>query len=462
MKRAVAPLYAVLAAVGCSSSGTPPLSPPACEPVTQLEMVSSVPAQGQSGVSLSTPIALTFNTCLEITSVSTSNVTLTRGTTSLVTVPAQVALSASLREITVTPSQALVYGATYSVVLGQGLRAQSGATLAETSPGLIFRTRSTPDTVAPVTTAAPVGGTYNFIQNVTLTCKDNTGGTGCLDTHFTVDDTTPTSASPKYTGALTVDRSLQLRYYSVDVDGNAEAVKSETYVIDLVPPTVSSTVPARTATSVPVNTTVSAVFSEPVQAATVPGSVVSISPQVPFAAAYDAPSNTLAINLEDRLECGMVYTVSIAGTVKDLAGNSMGSPYSWQFTTSSDCDPPRTTASLQSGSYDLAQTVTLSCADGAGSGCARIVYTVDGTLPTFAPVNGTVVEGASVGPLAIPGGYTHLRYRAIDQAGNAEMINDQRYHVSPAGFTWVAAWGGLFRGTGMTPAVREARVPRDP
>lgn len=414
-------------------------------------MVHSVPTQGQTGVSLSTPIMLTFNTCLEFTSVSSANVTLIRGTTSQVIVPAQVALSASLKEITVTPSQALVYGATYSVALGAGLRSQTGATLAKNSPGLIFRTRSSPDTVPPVTTAAPVGGTYRSIQTVTLACTDNPGGTGCANTYFTTDDTTPTSASSKYAGPLTVDRSMQLRYYSTDVDGNAEGVKSQTYVIDLIPPTVAVTAPATNATGVRVDSALVATFSEPMQATTVTASVVSISPALPFTASYQTGPATLSITPGDRLACGTVYTVTIAGSVMDVAGNSMGTPYAWQFTTSSDCDPPRTTASLDSGTYGAPQTVTLTCADGTGSGCARIVYTLDETIPRFSPVNGTVVEGASAGPIAVPAGFTRLRYRAIDRAGNEEMLNDQRYHVSSAGFTWVAAWGGLFRGAGTRP-----------
>ena len=37
----------------------------------------------------------------------------------------------------------------------------------------------TMDTVAPTTTASPPGGTYTSSQSVTLSCNDNSGGSGC-------------------------------------------------------------------------------------------------------------------------------------------------------------------------------------------------------------------------------------------------------------------------------------------
>ncbi|MBW1808462.1 MAG: chitobiase/beta-hexosaminidase C-terminal domain-containing protein [Deltaproteobacteria bacterium] len=52
----------------------------------------------------------------------------------------------------------------------------------------------TVDTTAPVTTAAPVGGSYTAAQNVSLTCNDG-AGSGCAATYYTTDGSDPTSAS---------------------------------------------------------------------------------------------------------------------------------------------------------------------------------------------------------------------------------------------------------------------------
>lgn len=66
--------------------------------------------------------------------------------------------------------------------------------------------------------------------------------------------------------------------------------------------------------------------------------------------------------------------------------------------------------------------LTISCHD-EGSGCARIVYTLDGSQPSFSPPNGIIVEGDiatvqlfSTDPYKI---FT-LRYASEDKAGNRE------------------------------------------
>ena len=87
------------------------------------------------------------------------------------------------------------------------------------------------DTTAPTTTASPAGGSYATEQSVVLTCDDGTGS-GCSATYYTTDGSNPTTASTVYTSAIAVSADLTLNYFSVDNEGNAEAVQTETYVID--------------------------------------------------------------------------------------------------------------------------------------------------------------------------------------------------------------------------------------
>jgi len=86
------------------------------------------------------------------------------------------------------------------------------------------------DTVAPSTSASPAGGGYAAAQSVTLSCTD-TSGSGCDKTYYTTDGTMPTTASPQYASPLDIAASTTLKFFSADLAGNNETVKSETYTI---------------------------------------------------------------------------------------------------------------------------------------------------------------------------------------------------------------------------------------
>ena len=92
--------------------------------------------------------------------------------------------------------------------------------------------KTTTDGTAPSTTASPAAGTYTSAQSVTLTCTDNAGGSGCAATHYTTDGSTPTTASSTYSAPIAISASTTLKFFSRDVAGNAEAVRTAAYVIN--------------------------------------------------------------------------------------------------------------------------------------------------------------------------------------------------------------------------------------
>ncbi|MBO8164185.1 MAG: PHB depolymerase family esterase [Brevibacillus sp.] len=81
------------------------------------------------------------------------------------------------------------------------------------------------DTAPPVTTANPAGGTYGSSINVQLTPNEPAA------TYYTLDGSTPTTSSTKYTAPIPIDSSTVLLFFSVDTAGNQEMVKTETYTI---------------------------------------------------------------------------------------------------------------------------------------------------------------------------------------------------------------------------------------
>jgi PKD repeat protein len=95
------------------------------------------------------------------------------------------------------------------------------------NPSIVQTKTYTIDTVAPEVNADLDNGTFEIVKSVNLTATDN------LDTnptiYYTTDGTTPTTSSTKYTGPITVDKAMKLRFFAVDDAGNTSPVGSRTY-----------------------------------------------------------------------------------------------------------------------------------------------------------------------------------------------------------------------------------------
>lgn len=84
----------------------------------------------------------------------------------------------------------------------------------------------------PLTRASPTTGVFDSnTLEVTLSCDDG-AGTGCAATYYTLDGSQPSAASTLYTGPITINDTVVLRFFSVDVAGNAEGIKREEYAIN--------------------------------------------------------------------------------------------------------------------------------------------------------------------------------------------------------------------------------------
>ena len=86
------------------------------------------------------------------------------------------------------------------------------------------------DTTAPITTATPVGGTFDTPVDVTLAAVDDAAIP--IDTYYTLDGTTPDINALKYTGtAITMPiGTTTLKFYSDDKLNNEE-IKTEKYIV---------------------------------------------------------------------------------------------------------------------------------------------------------------------------------------------------------------------------------------
>lgn len=84
------------------------------------------------------------------------------------------------------------------------------------------------DNTAPITTAAPLGGTYTTAQSVTLTAP------GAATIYYTTNGSTPNTSSTQYTAAIPISATTTLKYFANDTAGNSETIKSQVYTITIV------------------------------------------------------------------------------------------------------------------------------------------------------------------------------------------------------------------------------------
>ena len=89
------------------------------------------------------------------------------------------------------------------------------------------------DTMPPVVSVSPAGGVYNGARGVTLTANE------AAVIHYTDDGSAPTGTSAVYQTPIQVASSTTLRFMAIDTIGNRSDVKTEIYVIDTVPPSLT-------------------------------------------------------------------------------------------------------------------------------------------------------------------------------------------------------------------------------
>jgi len=112
---------------------------------------------------------------------------------------------------------------------------------------------------------------------------------------------------------------------------------------DTTPPVVLAVTPAANATDVPLASTVTAVFSEAIDPASLSASAFVLRDQggavVPAATSYDAGTRTASLATTAGLLPHAIYTATVSG-VRDTAGNALASDVVWSFTTGAATPPP--------------------------------------------------------------------------------------------------------------------------
>ncbi|RLI99161.1 MAG: hypothetical protein DRP08_07515, partial [Candidatus Aenigmatarchaeota archaeon] len=124
--------------------------------------------------------------------------------------------------------------------------------------------------------------------------------------------------------------------------------------VDTTPPTIIANSP--TGENVSIDTTISVTFSEAMNKTSAEGAF-SISPSVSGSFSWDG--NKMIFTPDSNLAYNTTYTANISTSAKDLAGNNLESPYSWQFTTIEEDTTPPVISDIQT-SYITSNSATIT------------------------------------------------------------------------------------------------------
>ena len=229
-------------------------------------------------------------------------------------------------------------------------------------------------------TFAPAGGTYTSIQKVTL--ADTTAGSAIF---YTLDGTTPTTASTAYSGPITVGMSETIKAIATVGGAAPSAVASATYTINLpAAATVTATPAPGTYTTIQTVTLADSTAGFSIFY-TLDGSTPTTS-----STAYTAP-----------IVVGKTQTITAIATA---TGYTSSAPATLTYTINLPV-AAQPSFSPAPGTYIAAQTVTLADTTPA----AMIYYTLDGSMPTTASTLYTtpIKVGASqtINAIAAAAGY---------------------------------------------------------
>jgi hypothetical protein len=126
---------------------------------------------------------------------------------------------------------------------------------------------------------------------------------------------------------------------ATDAAGNTDTA-TITVTLDTTPPAVTAATPVDNDTGVSINTTITATFSEEIDASTITTTTFTLNSEtsgtVSGSVTYN--DNMATFTLSDNLSYNTTYTVTIKSGnngVKDLAGNALTEDYTWSFKTES-------------------------------------------------------------------------------------------------------------------------------
>ncbi len=317
-------------------------------------VLSTVPANGATGVPLNQVLSATFSqamNCATLASPATNFVLTGPGATA---VAGSVACTGAVA--TFTPAAALTVNTLYTATITTGAQSLGGAPLAA---NYVWIFRTVPATIPPTVIATvpanlAVGVPINQALSATFSVAMTASTINATTFTLTGPGTTPVTGTVAYvaagsTATFTPTANLAINtLYTATITTGAQSLGgvalASNYVWTFttgttvaVPPTVVSTIPVNAATNVPANQAISATFSVPMNPATINSTTFMLTgpgtTPVAGLVAYAAIGNTLTFTPTANLAINTLYTATITTGAQNLAGTGLASNYVWTFTT---------------------------------------------------------------------------------------------------------------------------------
>jgi hypothetical protein len=458
-------------------------------------VISTIPANGATGVLLTQPISATFS--MAMNPATLTNTTFTVATSSGVAAAGTISYNVATSTATFTPSANLAASTTYVATITTGAQNTSGTGLSANYVW-VFRTAPgpTPPTIISTVPANKAAGVA-LNQGLSATFSEAMNPATINAGTFTV--TAPGGIAVAGTVGYTVAGSVatftpaaafaQLTTYvatittgAADLGGTPLAANYVwTFTTGAAPdttrPIVIATNPLNGATAIPFNQAISAVFSKAMNPATI--NTASFTLTLPGGAAvnglvsYAAISNTATFTPNTNLLPSTLYTATITTLAADLAGNTLLTNYVWTFTTGPAPDTTHPTVTLtnpvaSATNIPITQVVSATFSEAmdpltintatftlTGPGGTAVVATISynpitfiATLTPALPLAQSTIYTATVTP-----GATDLAGNSLVAGGVPNpwlFTTNTVVVVPPVNLGTAALFGGFGGGAGMT------------
>ena len=306
-------------------------------------VVSTVPLNGATGITITSPIKVTFSKDMNPSTITTSTFLVKYGTT---LVPGKVTYYSNNHTAVFKPSASLKNGASYAVTITTGVKDTTGRSLAS-NYNWKFTTIKNPGVVS----TSPVNGATLISTSSVIKAtfsQDMNPSTITASTFLVKYGTTPVSGKVTYypgnhTAVFKPSASLKngVKYTvtittgAKDVSGSPLSSNYNWQFTTITCPRVLYIIPANGTTGVLSSSVIKAEFDRDMNPSSINSSTFIVKAGntiVPGKITY-YPSCTVIFTPSNRLRLNTKYTVTITTGVKEPAGNHMASNYISQFTT---------------------------------------------------------------------------------------------------------------------------------
>jgi len=257
-----------------------------------------------------------------------------------------------------------------------------------------------------------------LLNTPSVTVTGNVSDSICWIKSVTVNGTSAGLTGETYTSDIQLTEGQNtITATATDAAGNT-GTATIAVTLDTTPPAVTSTTPVDNDTGVLVNTTITAIFSEEIDASTITTTTFTLNSETSgtVSGSVTHNDNTATFTPSDNLSYNTTYTVTIKSGnngVKDLAGNALTEDYAGSFKTESGLQiiitEPQDGETLNKAYTMVKGTIKTATND--------IGIKVNGII---AEING---EDWAASNISLTSGDNAIRVEAVDANGNTAQEN---------------------------------------